>query len=102
MQSLDTTTLDTSYDDEISIRKKVLIIYTGGTLGMTHNSAGALEPKPGFLTRYIEELPEFRHDEMPQYTIIEYSPLIDSSCMVPAHWVKIATDIEINYLIYDG
>ena len=39
---------------------------------------------------------------MPQYTIIEYSPLIDSSCMVPKDWVKMATDIETNYLLYDG
>lgn len=55
-----------------------------------------------FLTQYIEELPEFRHQEMPQYTIMEYNPLIDSSQMVPKDWVKIVTDIETNYLMYDG
>ena len=38
---------------------------------------------------------------MPQYDIIEYSPLIDSSCMVPKDWVKLVTDIEVNYLLYD-
>ena len=29
-------------------------------------------------------------------------PLIDSSCMGPTNWVDIATDIEQNYLNYDG
>jgi L-asparaginase len=39
---------------------------------------------------------------MPQFTIIEYDKLLDSSCMTPEHWVQIATDIEANYLLYDG
>lgn len=55
-----------------------------------------------FLTKHINELPEFRHAEMPQYTIMEYSPLLDSSCMLPEHWVQIASDVEANYLLYDG
>jgi hypothetical protein len=29
-------------------------------------------------------------------------PLLDSSCMGPREWVKIAEDIEQNYYIYDG
>jgi L-asparaginase len=39
---------------------------------------------------------------MPQYTIMEYSPLLDSSCMTPEHWVQIASDVEANYLLFDG
>jgi hypothetical protein len=33
--------------DTISTKKRILIIYTGGTMGMTHNESGALAPTPG-------------------------------------------------------
>ncbi len=39
---------------------------------------------------------------MPYFAIKEYDPLLDSSCMGPGDWVKIASDIEENYLAYDG
>ena len=39
--------LNESICDEDNLRKKVLIIYTGGTMGMVHNELGALEPQPG-------------------------------------------------------
>lgn len=32
---------------EVSTKKRILIIYTGGTMGMTHNESGALAPAPG-------------------------------------------------------
>ncbi|OXE34192.1 L-asparaginase 1, partial [Vibrio parahaemolyticus] len=40
--------------------------------------------------------------EMPEYTIHEYDPLIDSSDMTPADWQQIADDIRDNYDKYDG
>lgn len=82
-------------------RKKVLILYTGGTMGMV-SSNGTLSPKKGFLTDRITELPEMSRPEMPIYHIKEYDPLMDSSCMGPKDWVMIANDIEENYLLYDG
>jgi L-asparaginase len=39
---------------------------------------------------------------MPDYTIHEYEPLIDSSDMTPADWQQIADDIRDNYEKYDG
>jgi len=47
-------------------------------------------------------MPELRHSSMPAYTIHEYAPLLDSSNMTPAEWVKIARDVEANYDRYDG
>ena len=84
--------------------KRVLILYTGGTMGMKPGvgADGALAPVPGYLTEEVKRTPELLRPEMPYFDIKEYSPLIDSSCMGPANWVDIATDIEQNYLNYDG
>lgn len=85
-----------------STSKRVLILYTGGTMGMRPSSDGSLAPSAGYLTERIQEMSELQSPEMPAYTIKEYDPLIDSSMMGPSHWVAIATDIEENYLDYDG
>ncbi|XP_061593299.1 60 kDa lysophospholipase-like [Cololabis saira] len=103
---------------------KVLVIYTGGTIGMVPTPDG-LKPKPGALVEYLRKQPMF-HDEdyakehhlddlkntlvLPEtkskkriiYTILEYDPLLDSSNMIPDNWVKMGKDIEDNYLDYDG
>lgn len=92
-----------SFDDLTGfVKKKILILYTGGTMGMRPSEDGSLAPKAGFLTERIHEMPEMHQAEMPEYIIKEYDPLIDSSCMEPSHWMKIASDIEENYLKYDG
>ncbi|KAJ3116913.1 hypothetical protein HK100_000933 [Physocladia obscura] len=37
-----------------------------------------------------------------KYSVLEYDPLMDSSNMTMKDWVKIATDIEVNYYLYDS
>eukprot|EP01038_Epipyxis_sp_PR26KG_P014166 gene14166-19007_t len=83
-------------------RKRVLLLYTGGTMGMVTGKDGSLAPKAGYLTARIQELPEMYNNKMPLFDIKEYNPLIDSSCMGPSNWVDIAEDIELNYDNYDG
>jgi len=83
-------------------KRKVLIIYTGGTMGMRPIEDGSLAPIAGYLTEKIKEMPEMSQEEMPEYRIIEYDPLIDSSCMGPPHWMRIACDIQQQYDEYDG
>ena len=83
-------------------KKRVLIVYTGGTMGMRTQADGSLAPEKDYLTARINEMPEMHRPEMPLYTIKEYAPLLDSSCMGPDDWLKIATDIEESYLQYDG
>lgn len=90
-------------DDHLNIAKKtVLILYTGGTMGMIPEPDGSLSPKEGYLTEQILLMPELKRAEMPSCTVKEYAPLLDSSCMGPQQWATIATDIEENYLKYDG
>ena len=33
---------------------------------------------------------------------MEYDPLLDCSNMTMSDWIKIATDIEVNYTLYDA
>lgn len=68
---------------------------------MKRSGAGYV-PAPGFLEEQMSKIPELSHRMMPSYTINEYSPLLDSSNMRPADWVKIANDIRKHYLEYDG
>jgi L-asparaginase len=84
-----------------NMKKRVYIVYTGGTIGMKR-TRGAYRPEPGYLQAQMAEMPELRHESMPAYTIHEYAPLLDSSNMTPAEWVKIARDVESNYERYDG
>ncbi|KAF9551149.1 hypothetical protein EC957_010035 [Mortierella hygrophila] len=37
-----------------------------------------------------------------RYSILEYDPLLDSCNMTMTDWVRIATDIEANYQLYDS
>ena len=42
------------------------------------------------------------YDKRIRYSVLEYTPLLDSANMDISHWVKIATDIELNYSRYDA
>jgi len=82
-------------------KRSIYVAYTGGTIGMQKTEQG-FAPVAGFLTNYIKSLPEFYRAEMPDFTIHEYDPLIDSSDMAPTDWQMIADDIKENYEKYDG
>ncbi|MFT7007689.1 MAG: L-asparaginase [Colwellia sp.] len=83
------------------MNKRIYVAYTGGTIGMKHSSEGFV-PVEGHLTNSINALPEFHRHEMPEFTINEYQPLIDSSNMTPSDWQRIADDIKTHYDDYDG
>jgi len=82
-------------------KRRVYIAYTGGTIGMTPSDEG-YAPAPGYLKMQMETMLELKSGSMPQYTINEYSPLLDSANMTPDKWVEIAQDIADNYHKYDG
>ncbi|WP_194755600.1 asparaginase [Aliidiomarina indica] len=82
-------------------RKRIYIAYTGGTIGMMKSAHGYV-PAPGFLAESIKGMPEFYRPEMPEFTLCEYAPLMDSSDMTPHDWQRIAQDIQEHYADYDG
>ncbi|MEP1384632.1 MAG: asparaginase [Paraglaciecola sp.] len=83
------------------MKKHIYVAYTGGTIGMRPSPQGYV-PAAGFLSKTINNMPEFHRTEMPNFTIHEYAPLIDSSDMSPSDWQQISNDILQNYDKYDG
>ncbi len=84
----------------MSHKPHILVIYTGGTIGMVENpESGTLNPFDfEHLTDQIPELKKFNcHVDS-----ISFDPIIDSSNMEPAVWVRLATLIEERYEAYDG
>jgi L-asparaginase len=80
--------------------KSILIIYTGGTIGMMQNpETGALKPFDfDQIYKYIPVL-ERLHFEIDFHS---FDPLVDSSNMKPDFWVNLAKLIHENYEAYDG
>ena len=66
-------------------KKSIYVAYTGGTIGMQRSEHGYI-PVSGHLQRQLALMPEFHRPEMPDFTIHEYEPLMDSSDMTPEDW----------------
>lgn len=81
-------------------RASILIIYTGGTIGMIHNAdTGALESfNFDHLLSHVPELKQLNID----IDSITFDPPIDSSDMEPELWSRIVSIIEKDYDQYDG
>lgn len=81
-------------------KRSILIIYTGGTIGMIKNpETGVLSPFD--FEHMLEEVPELKRFGYNLFTI-SFSPIIDSSNLNPEVWKKLATIIKENYNNYDG
>ncbi|KAJ3011208.1 hypothetical protein HKX48_006973 [Thoreauomyces humboldtii] len=151
---------------------RILVLYTGGTIGMKNTAENGYLPVPGYLSHTLAQMTRFHDAEglseianhapsgdqdarlfpltnavniplhLPtgdqrrsstgsshnvingtpvvrvrkpalitppslygkriRYSILEYEPLLDSSNMTMIDWVKIATDIEVNYMLFDA
>ncbi|ATF10062.1 asparaginase [Candidatus Enterovibrio altilux] len=82
-------------------RKHIYIAYTGGTIGMLKSEQGYILVS-GCMQQQLKQMPAFHRPEMPEFTMHEYNPLIDSADMTPADWQRIANNIHDNYNNYDG
>lgn len=87
--------------ESVNTKKKICLIYTGGTIGMTQTEFG-YAPIPGYMEDSLKKLNELHMLSMPEYDFIEYSPLLDSSNITLADWNKMGLDIYNNYDKYDG
>lgn len=81
-------------------RRRVLLIYTGGTIGMIRNpETGALETfNFEHLTKHVPELRQFDYD-LQSY---QFDPPIDSSDMQPELWAQLVRIIAESYDRFDG
>ena len=81
--------------------KKVCIIYTGGTIGMSRTDSG-YAPVAGHLQQELDRIDDLRSTGMPQYELVEFTPLLDSSNITYVQWNMIAESIASRYDDYDG
>ena len=82
------------------MKPKILIIYTGGTIGMIEDfESKSLRP---FDFKSIEnQVPELSKIDV-EIDSVSFETPIDSSDMNITHWVKMVSIIETNYNQYDG
>ncbi|TKR66921.1 hypothetical protein L596_023146 [Steinernema carpocapsae] len=114
-----------SVDSSAAHESRVLVLYTGGTIGMRTRD-GVYYPEPYYLPQAIRELPHLNDKEYVEqnysgsritpyalpmvrhmkkrivYWVVEYEPVLDSSDMTFDDWIRIAQDIRKSYNNYDG
>ncbi|KAI4487630.1 hypothetical protein M0802_011986 [Mischocyttarus mexicanus] len=119
-----------NFTNEIKSESRVLVLYTGGTIGMIRNEKGVLVPKAN---SFVNNLRQFSHLHDHNYSkqltnrkavrytfeplvlpvktadkcrviydVLEYSPLCDSSDMTMDDWIRIANDIKKYHDDFDG
>lgn len=81
-------------------KSKVLLIYTGGTIGMMHDPvSGSL--KPFNFKALTSQIPELKKFDV-ELSSISFKHPIDSSDMQPEIWIQLVEIIQKNYELYDG
>ncbi|MEY5041384.1 MAG: hypothetical protein RLZZ414_932, partial [Bacteroidota bacterium] len=76
--------------------QKVLLIYTGGTIGMIQNPEGFLEPANQ--NSIVQYLPDLSID----VDFISVSKIQDSADIHYPDWLELCVLIEKNYDLYNG
>ncbi|NVK05463.1 MAG: asparaginase [Flavobacteriia bacterium] len=78
---------------------KILLIYTGGTIGMVRGESGELQPFN--FDSLLEQVPELK--QVPcEIDTFSFEQPVDSSVMKPSHWVQMAEIVRDRYNDYDG
>ncbi len=80
---------------------KVLIIHTGGTIGMTRTADG-YKPDGAYFRSAIFHMDSLKAEGMPEWEFLECDPLLDSSQMSVKEWNTIGRLVAENYDGYDG
>jgi len=94
---------------------RVLVLYTGGTIGMRMSERGVYEPSSGWFIDKVASLPQLHDATEPRfctppsrsgrrirYDILAYEQPLDSANLDLSHWVRFASDIEHHYEDYDA
>lgn len=83
------------------MKKRILLIYTGGTIGMNRSDDG-YAPQAGFLQKLLRDIPALHNESMPYWELLEMDPLLDSSNMTVLEWNLIGNIISEHYDQFDG
>ncbi len=78
-------------------RAHVVVLHTGGTLGMVRDDDGAYAPRAGALAAALARLPELDDPRLPSVRLEEFDELLDSSDVRPADWQLIADRVAAAF-----
>ena len=82
-------------------KKKVCILYTGGTIGMVPTEFG-YAPKKDYFHTLLSQFHQMRNPSLPEWNVIEFDPLLDSSNIAVQEWNNIGKTIAEHYDEYEG
>lgn len=82
------------------MNRQILILYTGGTIGMAPSDGGYV-PAGDFGQRLTRHLGH-RASELPAFDVLELDRLIDSANLSPTHWPTLAQALVERWDRYDG
>ncbi|MBL4827224.1 MAG: asparaginase [Spongiibacteraceae bacterium] len=83
------------------MKHRILILYTGGTIGMAPSAQGYI-PCPKFSQQLLQKIPEESRQQLPDFTVLEFSQLLDSANLQPSHWTEMAKHLMVSWDQYDG
>lgn len=81
-------------------QRSILLIYTGGTIGMKQDPE-TLALVPFNFNQIEQEVPELKKFGY-EINSCSFEPLIDSSNVTPEFWIDLVELIKTNYRRYDG
>ena len=90
-----------SFEMKNEIKKRVCVLYTGGTIGMVPTERG-YAPKRKYFSGLLEEISQLKNQDMPNWDVVEFDPLLDSANVAVEQWVNIGREIRDRYHMYDG
>lgn len=83
------------------MKRKILIVYTGGTIGMSKSVNGYTPQLTSFIQQ-LDSIQELKDESMPEWKIVAMDPLLDSSNVSVDEWNAIAEVVAKYYESYDG
>ena len=83
------------------MKKRICILYTGGTIGMVPSEKGYV-PSSGAFLDLLRAIPDLYWADMPAWDVVEFEPLLDSSDITVREWNQIGSAIAERYEDYDG
>lgn len=80
---------------------RVLMLYTGGTIGMQPSPHGYV-PCAGLAERLTACMALAADDRLPAFDVLEMQPLIDSAELMPDAWNRLVALLASHWQTYDG
>lgn len=82
-------------------RKRICVIYTGGTIGMVPSENGYVPARQNF-KETLDNIKDLHKPGMPELEVIQFEPLLDSSNIAIPEWNRIGRTIAQHYHRVDG